>query len=112
MAVLAGQVERRGALVGAGVDVGAVADQQGGQRRVAVKGGDVERREAVDVAAVDAEGPGLEDGQLRGHGEDGESDGDTVRDPDLVGRVKAQKHDDEVLLHVWSPTSQFDHTSF
>lgn len=63
--MLAGQVKRRGALVGAGVDVGSVADQQGGQRRVAVQGGDVERREAVDVAAVDAESSGLKDRQLQ-----------------------------------------------
>lgn len=32
VAVLAGQVKRRGALVGADVDVGSVADQQGDQR--------------------------------------------------------------------------------
>lgn len=59
VAVLAGQVKRRGALVGAGVDVGSVADQQGDQRRVAVQGSDVERREAVNVRAANAESSGL-----------------------------------------------------
>lgn len=64
VAVLAGQVKRCGALVGAGVDVGSVADQQAGQCRVAVQGGDVERCEAVNVTAVNAESSGLQDRQL------------------------------------------------
>lgn len=70
VAVPAGQVKRRGALVGAGVDVGSVADQQGEQRRVAVQGGGVERREAVNVRAVNAESSGLQDGQLQDRGSD------------------------------------------
>lgn len=65
VAVLAGQVQRRGALVGACVNVGAVADQQGGQRRVSVQRGHVERRESVHVAAVDTERAGVRDRQLR-----------------------------------------------
>ena len=65
MAVLAGQVQRCGALVVAGVDVGSVADEQGGQRGVAVQGGDVERRETISVTAVDPESSGLQDGQLQ-----------------------------------------------
>lgn len=36
VAVLGGQVKRCSTLVGASVDVGSVADQQGSQRRVAV----------------------------------------------------------------------------
>lgn len=77
VAVLAGQVKRRGTLVGAGVDVGALADQQGGQLRVAVQGGDVERCESVDVAAVDAESSGLQDRELE----------DTKRGDRLSGEV-------------------------
>lgn len=65
MAVLAGQVKRRGALVGAGVDIGSMADQQGSQRGVAVQGGDVERRKAVNVVTVNAESSGLQDGELQ-----------------------------------------------
>lgn len=65
MAVLGGQVQRCGALVGAGVDVGSVANQQGGQRRVAVQGGDVQRRVTVNVTTSNAESAGLQDRQLR-----------------------------------------------
>lgn len=65
MAVLGGQVQRCGALVGARVDVGSVANQQGGQRRVAVQGGDVQRRVTVNVTTSNAESAGLQDRQLR-----------------------------------------------
>lgn len=65
MAVLASQVKRRGALVGAGIHVGPVADQQGGQGQVSVEGGDVEGRESVDVAAVYAESSRLLHRQLQ-----------------------------------------------
>jgi len=37
MAVLAGQVKRRGVLVGASIDTGTVAYQKGSQRRVAMQ---------------------------------------------------------------------------
>lgn len=65
MAVLGGQVQRCGALVGAGVDVGSMANQQGGQRRVAVQGGDVQRCVTVNVTTANAESAGLQDRQLR-----------------------------------------------
>lgn len=65
VAVLAGQVKRRGALVGAGVDVGPVAYEQGQQGRVAVQGGDVQRREAISVIAVNTQSSSLQDGQLQ-----------------------------------------------
>lgn len=55
VAVLAGQVQRRGALVGACVDVGAVADEQGGQCRVSVQCSHMERRKSVHVAAVNTQ---------------------------------------------------------
>ncbi|KAF3855321.1 hypothetical protein F7725_023376 [Dissostichus mawsoni] len=47
VAVLGGQVQRRGAVVVSGVDVGSVSDQQSEQRRVSVQRSDVKRREAV-----------------------------------------------------------------
>lgn len=65
VAVLGGQVQRCGALVGAGVDVGSMANQQSGQRRVAVQGGDVQRRVTVNVTTSNAESAGLQDRQLR-----------------------------------------------
>lgn len=65
VAVLAGQMKGRGALVGACVDVGSVADQQSGQRGAAVQGGDMERRETVNIAAVNAQSSGLQDRKLR-----------------------------------------------
>lgn len=65
VAVLAGQVQRRGAVVVAPVDVGAVADEQRHEATVAVQRRHVQRREAVHVAAVDAQRAGRRDGQLQ-----------------------------------------------
>lgn len=65
VAVLAGQVQRRGAVVVAPVDVGAVADEQRHEATVAVQRRHMQRREAVHVAAVDAQRAGRRDGQLQ-----------------------------------------------
>lgn len=67
MAVLAGQVQRRGTLVGASVDGGAVADQQADQQRMTMQGSDVEGRETVHVRAVNPQDPSLQGTHLETH---------------------------------------------
>lgn len=62
--VLTGQVERRGTLVGASIDVCTVADQQAGKHRVTMQGSHVQWREAVKVTAVYGQSSGLQDTHL------------------------------------------------
>lgn len=65
MTVLTGQVKRCGALVGACVEVGSMADQLGGQHHMAVQGSNVQRHEAINVTTVDTESSSRRNGQLQ-----------------------------------------------
>lgn len=65
--VLAGQVERRGTLVGASIDVCTVADQQAGEHRVTMQGSHMQRRETVKVTAVYSQRSCLQDTHLHRH---------------------------------------------
>lgn len=60
MAVLAGQVQWRGTLTVACVDVGPVAAEQGHQRRVTMERRNVEGSEAIHTTAVHAQTTGLQ----------------------------------------------------